>query len=173
MEYKIEQIGIHEIKNLMEISEETFRDSFGHTTTKENMDQFVESAYDFYQLREEIANRNSLFFFVYEKDTVLAYLKLNVNEAQTEEIAENALEIERIYVRKPYQNLGLGKSLYNKAVEMAAILGKTAIWLGVYEHNENAKAFYKKLGFKRLGVHSFFVGNDRQQDIILGKSIEE
>jgi len=172
MNFKVEQIGIHEIKRLMEISEETFRDTFAHTTSEKNMDEFVEEAYDFYQLKDEIANRNSLFFFVYRgEDDVLGYMKLNINEAQTEQIAENALEIERIYVRKSYFRQGIGKALYEKAVEMAAILSKTIIWLGVYEHNENAKAFYRVLGFKEIGAHSFYVGDDKQTDLIMSKSL--
>jgi len=171
MNFKVEQIGIHEIKRLMEISEETFRDTFAYTTSEENMDVFVEEAYNFYQLKDEIANRNSLFFFVYRGDDVLGYMKLNINKAQTERVAEDALEIERIYIRKPYFRQGIGKALYEKAVEMAAILSKTIIWLGVYEHNENAKAFYRVLGFKKIGAHSFYVGDDKQTDLIMSKSL--
>jgi len=170
MNFKVEQIGIHEIKRLMEISEETFRETFAHTTSEENMDVFVNEAYDFYQLKDEIANRNSLFFFVYRgEDDVLGYMKLNINEAQTEQIAENALEIERIYVRKEYHRHGVGKALYEKAVEIADILNKITIWLGVYEHNKNAKAFYQRLGFEEVGSHSFYAGNDEQTDLIMSK----
>lgn len=171
MDFKIEQIGIHEMLRLMEISEETFRDTFAHTTSKENMDEFVEKAYDFYQLKDEIADRNSLFFFVYRGDEVLGYMKLNIDEAQTEQIAEDALEIERIYVRKPYHRQGIGKALYEKAIEMASILDKKIIWLGVYEHNENAKTFYQSLGFKEIGSHSFYVGSDEQTDLIMSKPL--
>lgn len=171
MDFKIEQIGIHEMLRLMEISEETFRDTFAHTTSKENMDEFVEEAYDFYQLKDEIADRNSLFFFVYRGDEVLGYMKLNINEAQTEQIVEDALEIERIYVRKPYHRQGIGKALYEKAIEMASILNTSTIWLGVYEHNENAKAFYQRLGFEEIGSHSFYIGNDEQRDLIMSKSL--
>ena len=32
---------------------------------------------------------------------------------------------------------------------------KKKIWLGVWEKNENAIAFYKKMGFVQTGVHSF------------------
>lgn len=171
MDFKVEQIGIHEMLRLMEVSEETFRDTFAHTTDEENMDEFVGEAYDFYQLKAEISDRNSLFFFVYREDNVLGYMKLNINEAQTEEVSENALEIERIYVRKPYLRQGIGKALYEKAVEMATILGKRTIWLGVYEYNENAKAFYQKLGFEEIGSHSFYVGEDEQIDLIMSKAL--
>lgn len=171
MDFKIEQIGIHEMLRLMEISEETFRDTFAHTTSEENMDEFIEKAYNFYQLKDEIADRNSLFFFVYRGDDVLGYMKLNINEAQTEQMAEDALEIERIYVRKLYHRQGIGKALYEKGVDMATILDKKTIWLGVYEYNKNAKAFYQSLGFKEIGSHTFYVGSDEQTDLIMSKPL--
>lgn len=61
-----------------------------------------------------------------------------------------SLEIERIYIKQDYQKHGLGKYLVNKAIEIAMEQNKKKIWLGVWEKNENAIAFYKRWGlFKR------------------------
>lgn len=84
----------------------------------------------------------------------------------------NYLEIERIYVLKEFQKHGLGKQLYDKALERAHALGKSRIWLGVWEHNHNALAFYSKIGFERIGQHSFFMGDDEQIDYIMVKQLE-
>ncbi|MEC0789915.1 GNAT family N-acetyltransferase, partial [Bacillus haynesii] len=54
---------------------------------------------------------------------------------------------------------GLGKYLFNKAVEIAKERNKKKIWLGVWEKNENAIAFYKKMGFVQTGAHSFYMGD--------------
>ncbi|WP_371873239.1 GNAT family N-acetyltransferase [Lysinibacillus sp. Ag94] len=60
---------------------------------------------------------------------------------------DDLLEIERIYIRNKYQGKGLGKHLINKAMEIAVAQNKKSIWLGVWEKNDNAIGFYKKMGF--------------------------
>ncbi len=86
-------------------------------------------------------------------DEVAGYLKVNVNDAQSEEMGDESLEIERIYIKKEFQKHGLGKYLLNKAIELAMECTKQKIWLGVWENIENAIGFYKKMEF--VHHHSF------------------
>ena len=81
----------------------------------------------------------------------------------------DSLEVERIYVLAKYHKQGLGKALLNHAHDIALKLNKGKIWLGVWEKNDNAIGFYKKQGFKKTGSHSFFMGDDKQTDIIAEK----
>ncbi|MEH7749282.1 GNAT family N-acetyltransferase, partial [Neobacillus drentensis] len=102
---------------------------------------------------------------------VAGYLKNNTNDAQTEEMGEESLEIERIYIKNQFQKHGLGKYLFNKAMEIAMERHKKKIWLGVWEKNENAIAFYKKMGFVQAGAHSFYMGDEEQIDFIMTKTL--
>jgi diamine N-acetyltransferase len=56
-------------------------------------------------------------------------------------------------------------------MEIAMEHKKRKIWLGVWEKNENAIAFYKKLGFEQTGVHSFHMGDEEQMDFIMTKTL--
>jgi ribosomal protein S18 acetylase RimI-like enzyme len=82
-----------------------------------------------------------------------------------------SLEIERIYIKKKFQKHGLGKHLLNKAMEIAMERKKMKIWLGVWEENENAIAFYQKKGFVQTGAHSFYMGDEEQVDLIMTKTL--
>lgn len=86
-------------------------------------------------------------------------------------MGEEALEIERIYIRNNYQKHGLGSLLLNKAIEIAMECNKKKIWLGVWEKNKNAIAFYKKKGFVQTGKHSFHLGDEEQTDFIMTKAL--
>jgi RimJ/RimL family protein N-acetyltransferase len=46
-------------------------------------------------------------------------------------------------------------------------LGGRTLWLGVWERNPRAIAFYEKCGFRDVGSHDFWVGNDCQTDRIM------
>lgn len=87
-------------------------------------------------------------------------------------MGDELLEIERIYIRNKFQKHGLGKCLLNKAMELALEYKKTKIWLGVWEKNENAIAFYRKKGFVQTGSHSFYMGDEEQVDFIMTKTLK-
>jgi ribosomal protein S18 acetylase RimI-like enzyme len=52
-------------------------------------------------------------------------------------------------------------------------LGARTLWLGVWERNPRALAFYRKSGFQDVGTQSFMVGEDRQTDRVMTRSLVE
>lgn len=111
----------------------------------------------------------SEFYFIYCNDTVAGYLKINIEVSQTENMGNNYLEVERIYIRKPHQKLGLGKLLLDRAIIRADEWNKDKIWLGVWEKNKNAISFYNSIGFVHKGSHPFYMGEEKQIDYIMIK----
>ncbi len=160
-----------DLKQLREISIDTFQETFQHQNSPENMAAYLEKAFNIKQLETELAEISSTFFFITFNDELAGYLKLNRNEAQSEEMGDEYLEIERIYLKSNFQKHGLGKRLLTKALETAQEYKKKKVWLGVWEKNENAIAFYKKMGFVQTGSHSFYMGEEEQIDIIMTKTI--
>ncbi|PFH88974.1 GNAT family N-acetyltransferase [Bacillus sp. AFS088145] len=156
---------------LQQIGYETFNETFKDQNTLENMNAYLERAFNLNQIEEELLNQSSHFFFIYFNQTVAGYLKVNTADAQSEVMGDESLEIERIYIKKEFQKHGLGKVLLNKAIEIAEELNKKKIWLGVWEKNENAIAFYKKMGFVHNGSHSFYMGDEEQIDLIMTKTL--
>lgn len=123
------------------------------------------------QLEKELANCSSQFFFAYFNHEVAGWLKVNTDNAQSEAMGDQSLVVERIYVKMKFQKHGLGKHLLNKAMEVALEHKKKKIWLGVWEENENAIAFYQKKGFVQTGAHSFYMGDEEQVDLIMTKTL--
>jgi diamine N-acetyltransferase len=171
MNINIKPCTTEDLYTLQEISYETFNETFKDQNSPESMNAYLEKAFNVKQLEKELSNISSQFFFVYFNNEVAGYLKVNTQDAQSENMGEDSLEIERIYIGSKFQKLGLGKYLINKAIEIAVEQGKTKIWLGVWEKNENALAFYKKIGFVQAGTHSFYMGDEEQIDFIMIKSL--
>jgi diamine N-acetyltransferase len=135
------------------------------------MKAYLERAFNSKQLEKELSNTSSEFYFVYFDNEIAGYLKININDAQSEEMDDESLEIERIYIKNEFQKQGIGKYLLNKAMEIAMENNKKKLWLGVWEKNEKAISFYKKLGFVQTGAHSFYMGDEEQIDFIMTKTI--
>lgn len=171
MTINIKKCALEDSRKLQEISYETFNETFKHQNSPENMSAYLERAFNLKQLEKELSNISSQFFFVYFNNEVAGYLKVNTNDAQSEEMGDESLEIERIYIKNKFQKHGFGKYLLNKAMEIAMERNKKKIWLGVWEKNENAIAFYKKMGFVQTGAHSFYMGDEEQIDFIMTKTL--
>ena len=45
------------------------------------------------------------------------------------------------------------------------------LWLGVWERNDRARAFYVKCGFADAGEHIFLFGTDPQTDLIMVSAV--
>ncbi|HET9369120.1 MAG TPA: GNAT family N-acetyltransferase [Vicinamibacterales bacterium] len=59
----------------------------------------------------------------------------------------------------------------DNAPEVARKRGAKTMWLGVWERNSRAVAFYAKYGFTRVGEHTFMLGGNAQTDWLLARSI--
>ena len=171
MTVRITKCSREDLPRLREISIETFTDTFKNQNSPENLKAYLERAYNAEQLEKELTHSSSEFYFVYFQDELAGLLKVNMNDAQTEPMGNDALEIERIYIRSQFQRKGLGQYLINQAMEIAKIHNKKRLWLGVWEKNENALHFYKKIGFVQTGAHSFYMGDEEQTDFIMVKTL--
>ncbi|WML44602.1 GNAT family N-acetyltransferase [Neobacillus sp. PS3-40] len=171
MTMNIKKCTLEDSRKLQEISYETFNETFNDQNTPENMNTYLERAFNLKQLEKELSNVSSQFFFIYFNNEVAGYLKVNTNDAQSEEMGNETLEIERIYIKNKFQKHGLGKYLLNKAMVIAMERNKKKIWLGVWEKNENAIAFYRKMGFVQTGTHSFYMADEEQIDFIMTKTL--
>ena len=168
---KIAQVDFADLAQLREISISTFVDSFGQENAPENMERYINKSFNHERLSAELSNLESTFYFVRLENEVAGYLKINWGEAQTEQIADNALEIERIYVRQLHQGKEIGKALMNQALDVARKREKSIIWLGVWDQNYKAIDFYRRIGFEEFGSHPFYLGSELQTDLLLKRAV--
>jgi len=161
------EVGLEDLQQLLLFSRQTFYTTFGKQNTPENMQLYDEQHFSEDQLRSELLNPDSQFFFAKLGEEILGYIKINHGSAQTVLPNEKGIEIERIYVNLKAKGQGIGKSLLEKTVMLAKNTGAKYIWLGVWEHNKDAIRFYEKNGFRSFGEHIFYLGNDPQTDLLM------
>jgi ribosomal protein S18 acetylase RimI-like enzyme len=77
------------------------------------------------------------------------------------------IELLRFYVDRAWHGRGLARTLMAAVVAAAEARGARTLWLGVWERNRRAIAFYSKYGFHDVGSHEFLLGTDRQIDRIM------
>ncbi|MET0570169.1 MAG: GNAT family N-acetyltransferase [Pedobacter agri] len=160
-----------DFKIIQEIGRETFYETFASGNTEEVMQQYLQTSFSAEKVKTELNHPNSLFFIAWDHQIPIGYLKVNMNDAQTELQESDSLEIERIYVKAHYHGKKVGQLLYDQAVEIAMKKMKKSIWLGVWEENPKAIRFYEKNGFVPFSRHIFKMGDEEQTDIMMRKLI--
>lgn len=168
----LRRITSGEIAILRELSIQTFVDTFSAENTAENLSEYLETAFSEQQLLQEINTPGTEFYLVMQDDIACGYLKLNFGAAQSDLKESPGLEIERIYILKAALGTGIGAFMMNEAIHRAHGLGAPYLWLGVWEHNAHAIAFYHKYGFETFGSHVFRLGKDEQTDILMRRMVE-
>ncbi|WP_324719773.1 GNAT family N-acetyltransferase [Salinimicrobium sp. HB62] len=162
-----EKLSSGDLQELKEISRKTFTDAFGADNNPEDLKLYLNTAFGEENLRQELLNPLSEFYFAKLNGETVGYFKINLGDAQTDFREEDGMELERIYVRKDFQNKKIGQKMLDTVIEMAIQRKMRYLWLGVWEKNSRAIEFYKRNFFKLEGSHPYMVGNDRQTDKIM------
>jgi ribosomal protein S18 acetylase RimI-like enzyme len=154
-------------KNLATLAEETFRETFGHMNSVDDMSLHCASSYSEEIQTAEISDSNKLTLVCESDGKLIAFAQLRWSEAPDCVHAKQPGEIQRIYVSGLWHGKGIAQELMTRCIKEIENRGGDVIWLGVWEHNPRAITFYRKIGFSEVGSHVFPLGTDPQRDIIM------
>jgi diamine N-acetyltransferase len=156
---------------IAELSRKTFYDAFAKDNTVADMDQFMNEVFTRESLIKEVEEGDGIFLLAFINDEAVGYVRMREKNNENIMADVNAIEIARIYATQESIGKGVGKALMEHCMQIARELKKDVIWLGVWEKNEIAIAFYKKHGFEKFGEHVFVIGSDPQTDWLMKRPV--
>ena len=125
------------------------------------------------QLQGRLKAAHCLFQIAEKNGIAVAYAMLRSGEAPDGVTGEKPIELVRLYVSRESLGSGVGAALMQACIDEAKERGYETLWLGVWENNQRAQAFYRKWNFTEVGTHLFQLGDDLQTDILMQRSISE
>ena len=153
------------------LGRETFSDTFSRDNTPEDMAIYVAQAFSPEIQAAELADVKSCTLIAEADGTPVGYARLVEGAPSVTIAAVKPIEIVRLYARSAWIGHGVGAQLMRACLDTARSLGRDAIWLGVWERNRRAIAFYEKWGFRQIGSHPFHVGHDLQTDWLMLRTL--
>jgi ribosomal protein S18 acetylase RimI-like enzyme len=147
----------------------TFHETFAPQNTPEDMEAYLSSAFSDARQLSEIEDPDTITLLVEDDEALAGYAQLRAGEPPSCVPDRRAIELVRFYVDPAQQGRGLAHKLMLAALNAASPLAQT-VWLGVWERNARALAFYAKWAFVDVGSHIFQLGSDRQTDRILWRA---
>lgn len=158
---------------LAAFAERTFSETFAGANRPEDMAAYLPMAYGTSLQAIELGDPDIITLIIDAGDALAAYAQVRRGEAPACVQGSAPVELWRFYVDRPFHGRGLAQQLLAAAHAAAFELGGRTLWLGVWERNERAIAFYAKAGFRIVGSHDFWVGSDRQTDNIMTTDVRQ
>jgi len=162
-----------DLEAIRALSINSFQSAFADENNGADIAAYVNETFSVEKLSAELANSNNTFLllFLEAEDTPMGYAKLRSGTTEPSVSGEHPIELERLYLDSAAIGFGLGTALMQASLETAKAQGYETIWLGVWEHNARAIAFYKRWHFQTVGSHVFQLGSDAQTDWIMMRSL--
>jgi ribosomal protein S18 acetylase RimI-like enzyme len=167
--HTIRPAAIDDAPALSRLAATTFRETFERENAPEDMARYLAEAFTPEQQAAEIADPASTVLLAEYNgesgDTELVGYAHVIAAPVPEAVRGPApMQLKRIYVARAWHGQGVAQALMAAAIEAARARGARTLWLGVWERNPRAVAFYAKYGFTRVGEHTFVLGSDTQTD---------
>src|SRR5688572_4813957 len=174
---------------LAALARHTFFDTFAATNDPGDMAIHLDRAYGVAQQAAELADPRVVTLLVESdgpalserrvgeparresKGEAIGYAQLREGEVPKCVTGPNAIELWRFYVLREWHGHGIAQSLMERVRAEAAARGAATLWLGVWDRNPRAQAFYRKCGFVDVGEHVFLFGTDPQRDRVMESSV--
>lgn len=162
---------------LSRLAAETFRDTFGEHNSPTDMEHYLAETFTAERQAAEIIDPDGIVLLAERTDEsglvhVVGYAYLVSGQAPAAVTGPAPLELKRLYVGRHWHGRGIAQALMDAALSAARSRGARTVWLGVWERNPRAVAFYAKYGFARVGEHTFVLGVDVQTDWLLARPLD-
>ncbi len=167
----IRPLAANDISVLLPLAHGAFVAAYGAHNSNDLMTDYANAAFSVPQFEKELSDPDSYFIGVFENELLMGFVKLKHSTAPGCVEAAKTIEIERIYTAASETGRGIGHLLMEAAVDCAKQLQQAAIWLGVWQENSRAVAFYEREGFAIKGEKVFMLGSDAQRDHVMVKYI--
>jgi len=158
---------------LAEIAARTFADTFADANDPADMATYLASAYGVPQQTAELEDPDVVTLLALRDDLLVGYAQVRRHPPPACVAVERPVELRRFYIDRAEHGRGVARLLMDAAYDAVRALGGRHVWLGVWERNARATAFYVKCGFVRVGSHDFYVGSDRQTDDVYVAPVRE
>ena len=167
----VRRASIEDAKLLADLGARTFEETFSKDNSPEDMAAYLADSFSAGRLTEELIDPLSVFLVAEVEGRAAGYAKLHAGEVSGAVEGERPVELVRLYVSQEWLGRGVGPALMRRCLDEARGLGFRTMWLGVWERNDRAQAFYRKWDFEEVGEHIFQLGSDSQRDIVMQRAI--
>ena len=172
-DFQIRSATVDDAALLSEVAARLFEEAFGAVNEPEDMREYLASAFSPDVQAAELSDPERRTFIALDDDagTAIGYAMVRRGTRAPGVIAVSPGELQRIYVDRRLHGRNVADALMTTCVEQARAWACDVLWLGVFQENPRAIAFYRRSGFVIVGEQTFMLGQDLQHDFVMARSL--
>ncbi|MFQ3324031.1 MAG: ribosomal protein S18 acetylase RimI-like enzyme [Pseudomonadales bacterium] len=155
---------------LSHLAAKLFHQAYADSMSADILASYIKESFTSSQQQAQLSDPNVTTLLVEIDQLLVGYAQLRLNPIPKTISLDISAQLWRIYIDKSSHGLGVGRQLLSRVGKIAYAMSHENIWLGVWEENLKAIAFYRQLGFKEVGSHEFHIGGEIQNDLVFAVS---
>ena len=157
-----------DIDPLVALARRSFFDAYCETDDHAVIEEYCARNFTHGRFDAILADPRSTLLLAEDRpDTLAGYAHVARSPAPGCVAGLRPIELVRLYLAREWIGRGVGAELMRASIAEARRRGAGALWLGVYERNERAIAFYARFGMRMVGTKPWEWGGEIFQDPVM------
>ncbi len=167
--------GLDDALALANLARETFHETFAQLYAPEDLNAFYARSKTQEAAALAIADQRSPILVAEHAGELVAYCKVSLDACFEDYPApgKKLVELKELYVRSSHQGSGVARHLMLWALETTGAAEPDEMVLSVWSGNHKAQAFYRKHGFDWVADTHFMVGNQRDEEFLFMRTMQD
>jgi len=167
----IRQAGPDDAATLAQIGAEAFTTAYAADLPAGPLAAFAAETFAEARVAADLAEQPGCYLLLEVDGEAAGFAQLRDGPPPRGVSGPRPVELSRIYLLEKWTGRGMGTALMQASVDEARRRGYATLWLGVWERNSRAIAFYHKWGFVDAGDVAFRFGGEIQRDLIMVRAL--
>jgi len=167
----IRAAGHDDVDALVTLASDAFRATYGDGHNSWDIEDYVAGAFTAQTFAALLADPLSDLLVALDADGYAGYAHVVRSPAPPCVTGERPIELRRLYLRQDTIGRGYGAALMRRVYAVARDHGCATLWLGVYDQNHHARAFYARFGLVDVGRKDFWFGGQAYSDPVMAAAI--
>ena len=160
----IRQATLDDVEILCRLGAATFRETYRAISDPREVDEYADEHFTPAKVEAWFRRPCARTLLAFAADAPVGYAHVRSARVPACVADRKAVELSRLYLLASAQGTGVGAALIDAALGEIAALGGKTVWLGAYDRNVKALAFYARRGFVQVGTHEFEFGGQIHAD---------
>ena len=167
----IRHARVDDIDVLCRLGATTFRETYRGISDPREVDDYADEHFTPAQVAAWLHRPDARTLLAFVADAPVGYAHVRRAKVPDCVADRQAIQLSRLYLLASAQGHGVGGALMDAALAEIAALGGRTVWLGAYDRNVKALAFYARRGFASVGTHEFEFGGQVYADPVLTRDL--
>ncbi len=147
---EIKKATLNDLATLTALAKVSFMESHGHSGPEKDISNYIDANFTLKTFKNELNDPKNNYYIIYYNNKAAGFSNIIFNAAYESIKEKNITKLSRLYLKKEFIGLNLGKALFDFNVTLSKQHAQKGMWLYVWTENEPALCFYKKAGFIKV-----------------------